>query len=233
MALAQAARDAAPAATSNIDIGWAKVDLKKVPHLVTSEIPGPKSRELHGRAVKIMKGLSGQVKLFPVVFESGKGCTITDADGNIYLDFSSGIYVTTLGHCHPKVSEAVTRYANQLMNAHDFTTPIKVRLLEKMTEFLPKGLSAVQLYDSGTTAVEAGLRVCRAVTGKSEFLSCYADFHGKSGHSASLARMNHTNGAGRSQGFYMMPRPNPYRPIFKKVNSGCRIAHAAPRIVCL
>ncbi len=203
-------------AEARIDIGWAKVDLSKVPHLATPDIPGPKSRELHGRAVKIMKGLSGQVKLFPVVFESGKGCTMTDVDGNVYLDFSSGIYVTTLGHCHPKVSEAVTKYANQLMNAHDFTTPIKVRLLEKMTEILPRGLSAVQLYDSGTTAVEAGLRVCRAVTGKTEFLSCYGDFHGKSGHSASLARMNHTNGAGRAQGFYMLPRPNPYRPLFKK-----------------
>jgi 4-aminobutyrate aminotransferase-like enzyme len=203
-------------ARSGIDIQWAKVDLKKVPHLATPEIPGPKSRDLHGRAAKIMKGLSSQVKLFPVVFESGKGCTMTDVDGNVYLDFSSGIYVTTLGHCHPRVSEAVTKYANQLMNAHDFTTPIKVRLLEKMTEILPRGLSAVQLYDSGTTAVEAGLRVCRAVTGKSEFLSCYGDFHGKSGHSASLARMNPTYGAGRAQGFYMLPRPNPYRPLFKK-----------------
>jgi 4-aminobutyrate aminotransferase-like enzyme len=200
------------------DIGWAKVDLKKVPHLATGEIPGPKSREQHARATRIMKGLSGQVKLFPVVFESGRGCTLTDVDGNVYLDFSSGIYVTTLGHCHPKVSEAVAKYAKQLMNAHDFTTPIKVKLLEKMTEILPKGMSAVQLYDSGTTAVEAGLRVCRAVSKKHEFLSCFGDFHGKSGHSASLARMNYTNGAGRAPGFYMLPRPNPYRPLFKKAD---------------
>ena len=198
------------------DIAWAKVDLKSVPKIITPELPGPRSQELHSRAAKIMRGLSSQVKLFPVAFESGKGCTLTDVDGNVYLDFSSGIYVTTLGHCHPKVSEAVAKYAGQLMNAHDFTTPIKVRLLEKMTQILPPGLSAVQLYDSGTTAVEAGLRVCRAVTGKHEFLSCYGDFHGKSGHSASLARMNNTNGAGRAQGFYMMPRPNPYRPLFKK-----------------
>jgi 4-aminobutyrate aminotransferase-like enzyme len=200
------------------DIGWAKVDLKKIPHLATTEIPGPNSREQHARATRIMKGLSGQVKLFPVVFESGRGCTLTDVDGNVYLDFSSGIYVTTLGHCHPKVSEAVAKYAKQLMNAHDFTTPIKVKLLEKMTEILPKGMSAVQLYDSGTTAVEAGLRVCRAVSKKHEFLSCYQDFHGKSGHSASLARMNYTNGAGRAPGFYMLPRPNPYRPLFKKAD---------------
>jgi 4-aminobutyrate aminotransferase-like enzyme len=201
-----------------IDIEWAKVDLGKYPHIATAELPGPKSKDLHARAARIMKGLSSQVKLFPVVFESGRGVTLTDADGNRYLDFSSGIYVTTLGHCHPRVSEAVARHARTLMNAHDFTSPIKVKLLEKMTEILPKGMSAVQLYDSGTAAVEAGLRVCRAVTKKFEFLSCYQDFHGKSRHSASLARMNSTNGAGRSQGFYLLPRPNPYRPLFRKAD---------------
>ena len=115
------------------DIAWAKVNLKNVPHLVTPEIPGPKSKAIHGRASRIMKGYSSQVKLFPVVFDKGYGCTLTDVDGNTYLDFSSGIYVTTLGHCHPKVTEAVQKAAGQLMNCHDFTTPIKLELLEKLT----------------------------------------------------------------------------------------------------
>jgi 4-aminobutyrate aminotransferase-like enzyme len=85
----------------------------------------------------ILKGLGGQVKLFPVVFESGNSCVVRDVDGNEYIDFSSGIYVTTLGHCHPKVTEAVQRAAGQLMNAHDFTTPIKTKLVEKLAEILP------------------------------------------------------------------------------------------------
>ena len=199
-----------------IKIDWAKVDLNKYPHLVTKEIPGPRSVEMHGRAAEIMKGYSGQVKLFPVAFEKGHGVTLTDVDGNIYLDFSSGIYVTTLGHCHPKVTEAVQKYAGQLMNCHDFTTPIKLKLLEKLVDVLPGDLAGVQLYDSGTTAVEAGLRVCRMATGKHELLSCYGDFHGKSGHAVSLARMTRANGPTRTPGFYMMPRPNPYRPLFKK-----------------
>jgi 4-aminobutyrate aminotransferase-like enzyme len=203
-----------PAIKPNID--WARADLGKFPRIVTSEIPGPRSREMHGRAVKIMKGYSSQVTLFPVVFEKGYGCTLTDVDGNTYLDFSSGIYVTTLGHCHPKVTEAVQKMAGQLMNCHDFTTPVKLELLEKIKEIMPGDLSGVQLYDSGTTAVEAAIRVCRAATGKYEFLSCYGDFHGKSGHSVSLARMNKASGPGRAQGFYMLPRPNPYRPLFKK-----------------
>lgn len=199
-----------------INIEWAKVDPNKLPQLVSSELPGPKSRATHARAAKIMKGYSGQVKLFPVVFEKGHGVTLTDVDGNAYLDFSSGIYVTTLGHCHPKVTEAVRKYAGQLMNCHDFTTPIKLKLLEKIKAILPGDLEGIQLYDSGTTAVEAGLRVCRMATGKNEFLSCFSDFHGKSGHAVSLARINKSYGPTRSPGFYMLPRPNPYRPLFTK-----------------
>jgi acetylornithine/succinyldiaminopimelate/putrescine aminotransferase len=126
-----------------------QIDLAAWPYIATPELPGPKSREQHARASEFMKGLSGQVRLFPVVFEKGFGCTMEDVDGNKYIDFSSGIYVTTLGHCHPKVSEAVAKAANSLMNAHDFTTPIKVKLLEKMIEVLPGDLKGVQLYDSG------------------------------------------------------------------------------------
>ena len=197
---------------SKYDPSKYNVDLKNYPKLVTAEIPGPKSKALHSRAVKYIKGLSGQVQLFPVAFESGHGCILKDADGNEFIDFSSGIYVTTLGHCHPKISEAIAKYANQLMNAHDFTSEIKVRLLEKMAECLPGDLKGYQLYDSGTTAVEAGLRTCRAATGKHEFISCFMDFHGKSGHAISLAHMTKFSGPTRSPGFYMVPRPDTYRP---------------------
>ena len=82
------------------------VDLGAYPCIQTETTPGPISVALPARASKHIRGLSGQVRLFPVVFESGKGCTLIDADGNRYIDFSSGIYVTNLGHCHPKVSEA-------------------------------------------------------------------------------------------------------------------------------
>ncbi len=190
------------------------VDLSKVPNMVT-ESPGPKSRAMHARAADIIRGLSSQVKLHPVCFAEGYGVVLKDVDGNTYLDFSSGIYVTTLGHCHPKVSEAVAKAAHTLMNCHDFTTPLKTELLEKLVAIMPPGLNGVQLYDSGTTAVEAALRAARAYTGKHEFLSCYMDFHGKTGHAVSLAKMNPTNGSARAQGFHLVPRPNPYRPIFR------------------
>ena len=144
---------------------WAHVDLDAVPSMIVPP-PGPKSKAMHARCTKYFKGLSGQVKLFRVAFERGKGCELTDVDGNRYIDFSSGIYVTTLRHCHPKISEAVAKYAHKLMNAHDFTTEIKTLLCEKLAEVLPGDLNGFQFYDCGTAAVESGIRVCRAGTKK-------------------------------------------------------------------
>ena len=100
------------------------VDFACIPHMVT-ESPGPEFLALHGRASGIIRGLSSQVKLHPVCFKEGYGVVLTDVDGNRYIDFSSGIYVTTLGHCHPKISEAIAKAARTLMNCHDFTTPVK------------------------------------------------------------------------------------------------------------
>jgi 4-aminobutyrate aminotransferase-like enzyme len=171
-----------------------------------------------------MKGYSSQVRLFPVAFEKGHGVTLTDVDGNTYIDFSSGIYVTGLGHCHPKVTEAVQKAAGTLMNAHDFTTPIKMKLLEKLAE-IPMGegvqrLSGVQFYDSGTAAVEAGLRICRAATDKLEFISFHMDFHGKSMGAVGCARLDPSQGL-RAPGFFLAPRGNCYRCAFKMTYPEC------------
>jgi 4-aminobutyrate aminotransferase-like enzyme len=199
--------------------GWWRAKAEGVPHFET-ETPGPKSEKMYKNTSKYMRGLSSQVNLFPVAFEEGSGITMTDVDGNRYLDFSSGIYVTSLGHCHPKISDAVAKWAHKLMNCHDFTTPIKEKLLEKMAEVLPGDLNAVQFYSDGTSAVEAGIRAARAISNHHEFISCFRDFHGKSMGAVSLAQMVrgdvYSYGPTRAPGFYMVPRPDPYRPLFVK-----------------
>jgi len=203
---------------SNTDakMNWAHVDLENVPSIIAPP-PGPKSQAMHERCTKYFKGLSGQVKLFPVAFEKGFGCELVDVDGNRYIDFSSGIYVTTLGHCHPKVTEAVQKAAATLMNAHDFTTPIKTQLVEKLAEILPGDLNGFQFYDSGTTAVEAGQRVMRAATNQHEMVSCFYDYHGKTYGGVSLGHIrSNVYGPTRAPGFHMVPRPDPYRPHWTK-----------------
>ena len=195
---------------------WSHVDLQQVPNMKVPP-PGPNSKAMHARCTKHFKGLSSQVKLFPVVFESGSGCTLRDVDGNTYLDFSSGIYVTTLGHCHPKITQAIQKHVGTLMNAHDFTTPIKTELVEKLGEVLPGDLKGFQFYDCGTAAVEAGLRVCRAATKKWELISCYHDFHGKTYGAVSLADFrSFVYGPVRAPGMHLVPRPDPYRPHWTK-----------------
>jgi len=200
---------------------WAKINLNEVPKILVPP-PGPRSKEIHSRTIKHFKGLSSQVKLFPVVFESGKGVTLTDVDGNVYIDFSSGIYVTSLGHCHPKVTEAVRKYAGQLMNAHDFSTPIKMKLVEKLASVLPGDINCFQFYDSGTAAVEAGLRLLRCATNKLEIISFHKDFHGKTLGATSCAGI--TKGSGlRAPGFFLAPRPYCYRCVFKLTYPDCGI----------
>jgi 4-aminobutyrate aminotransferase-like enzyme len=103
------------------DRNWASVDVKSIP-MIKVKPPGPKSREIEMRAGKYLQGYSSQVRLFPVAFESGKGYTLTDVDGNTYIDLSSGIYITNWGHCHPKITEAAVEYTRKLQNCHDFNT---------------------------------------------------------------------------------------------------------------
>ncbi|MBE9510158.1 MAG: aspartate aminotransferase family protein [Bacteroidetes bacterium] len=200
---------------------WWRKSAENIPNIVIRP-PGPKSLKMHKNTTRYFRGLSSQVKLFPVSFEEGHGISLTDVDGNRYLDFSSGIYVTSLGHCHPKISEAVSKWANKLMNCHDFTTPVKEKLVEKLAGILPGNLNGIQFYSDGASAVEAGIRAARAITGKQEFISCFRDFHGKSMGAVSLAQMLRGDvfsyGPTRAPGFYMVPRPNPYRPTFAKAD---------------
>jgi 4-aminobutyrate aminotransferase-like enzyme len=202
-----------------MSIDWWKASAEGIPSLHT-EVPGPKSQAMHAKTSKHYRGLSSQVQLFPICFEEGHGIMLKDVDGNRFLDFSSGIYVTSLGHCHPKVSEAVAHWAHKLMNAHDFTTPIKEKLVEKMVDVLPGNLNAIQFYSDGSSAVEAAIRAARAINGKHEFISCFRDFHGKSMAAVSCAQMVRGDvfsyGPTRAPGFYMVPRPDPYRPTFSK-----------------
>jgi hypothetical protein len=94
------------------DPNWCRADLARAPQILVAP-PGPQSRRMHTATSRIYKGLSRQVNLFPVCCRRGHGVTFEDVDGDRYLDFSSGIYVSGLGHCHPKVSQAFAYWANR------------------------------------------------------------------------------------------------------------------------
>jgi len=196
-----------------------ELNARSVPRIVV-EPPGPRSRELHARACRHMKGYSSQVRLFPVCFESGRGVTLTDVDGNTYIDFSSGIYVANAGHCHPKIVEAIQKYTARMMNCHDFTTEIKARALEMLASITPGDLNGIQLYCAGTEAVEAAMRACRAYTGRFEFISNFRDFHGKTMGAVSCAVMTPVSGP-RAPGYHLVPSGHCYHCKFKLTYPEC------------
>lgn len=172
-------------------------------------VPGEQSRVVHERCTNHFSGLSDHTRMFPVAFESGEGCVLTDVDGNRYLDFSSGICAASLGHGHPKVAQAISRQTRQLSNCHDFSTRVKAELVETLSSLLPKELNCFQFYDSGATAVEAALRLVRAATRRPELLSCENDFHGRTLATSQLS--------GKSDGLpgqHFLPWPNLYRPLW-------------------
>jgi 4-aminobutyrate aminotransferase-like enzyme len=204
------------------DKNWAKIDPKSVPDMKVPA-PGPRSKELHDRAEKYMKGYSSQVKLFPVSFESGHGVTLTDADGNKYIDFSSGIYVTNLGHCHPKVVEYIQKYTARLMNCHDFTTEVKVQFLEKLASLTPGNLNGIQMYCAGCESVEAAMRAARAFTKKYEFFSFYGDFHGKTMAAVSLTQVADFTSGPRAVGYHLAPGAHCYHCAFDKTYPDCKL----------
>ncbi len=187
--------------------------------------PGPESQKWHSRAAKHMKGYSGQVKQFPVVFASGSGNSISDVDGNTYIDFSAGIYCNSTGHCHPKVVEKTTEHVKTLMNCHDFTTPVKALFLEKLASVLPGDLSGIQLFGGGSEAVEAALRAVRVIKeGKYEMFSFWADWHGKTMNSMSLSSLGNTAFGPRATGCHLSPTPNCFRCPLKLKYPECGLA---------
>jgi 4-aminobutyrate aminotransferase/4-aminobutyrate aminotransferase/(S)-3-amino-2-methylpropionate transaminase len=198
-------------------------EIKKVPNIKIAP-PGPQSQKWHSRAVKHMRGYSSQVKQFPVVWEKGEGNTMTDVDGNTYIDFSAGIYCNSTGHCHPKVVEKTREYIGKLMNCHDFTTPIKTLFIEKLASILPGDLSGIQLFCAGTEAVEAALRAVRVIKeGKHEMFSFWGDWHGKTSAAMSLSSLGTTAFGPRFTGSHLSPTPNCFRCPFSLKYPSCNL----------
>lgn len=99
----------------------------------------------------------------PVVVDHALGSWITGTDGKRYLDFTTGIGVTSTGHCHPKVVEAAREQAGKIIHAQ-YTTVMHqplLKLTEKLSDFLPQGIDSVFYATSGSEAVEASIRLAR------------------------------------------------------------------------
>jgi len=174
------------------------LEAAEAPKLIT-ELPGPKAREVLERDARTTS--PSLPRAYPLVPARGAGSVLEDVDGNVFLDVNAGIAVTSTGHCHPTVVEAIQRQAAELIHysASDFYLPIYSELTERLKEVAPMR-SAVRTFltNSGTEAVEAGIKLARWSTGRQYVIAFYNSFHGRSYGSVSLtaSKVNYRAGFG-------------------------------------
>jgi acetylornithine/N-succinyldiaminopimelate aminotransferase len=115
---------------------------------------------------------------YPVRFVRGSGPRLWDADGNEYLDFLSGISVSSVGHCHPKVVEAIRAQAGELIHVGNlFYTEPMTRLAARLAQSSLGG--TVFFTNSGAEAVEGALKLARKAKAGGEFVVLHRGFHGR------------------------------------------------------
>jgi 4-aminobutyrate aminotransferase / (S)-3-amino-2-methylpropionate transaminase / 5-aminovalerate transaminase len=150
---------------------------------IVTDIPAPQSIPLLQRLRDLEpRSMGGQP---PIVWDHGSGFTISDAYGNTWLDFSSGVLVTACGHARPEIVQAIQEQAARLYHSYCFPTEARLRLIEEISSVLPPPLKRVFLLTTGAEATECCIKLARtkglAVGGatKSILVSFSTGFHGR------------------------------------------------------
>src|SRR5262252_5138609 len=154
---------------------------------IRTKLPGPNARKvLEGDARYISPSYT---RSYPLVAKRGQGAVIEDVDGNEFLDFSSGIAVTSTGHCHPEVVAAIQKQAGELihMSGTDFYYENMITLAERLAKIAPmSGPVRVYYGNSGTEAIEAAIKLARYHTKRQGIIAFYGAFHGRTMGALSL-----------------------------------------------
>ena len=117
---------------------------------------------------------------FPVRIDRGKGVRVWDTSGKEYIDCMGGYGVALVGHCNPRVVEAIKKQAEKLIVCHmSFYNDAREDFLRRMATIAPRGLSKIFFSNSGAEAVEAALKFSRRYTGKPGIISMSGGYHGK------------------------------------------------------
>jgi 4-aminobutyrate aminotransferase / (S)-3-amino-2-methylpropionate transaminase / 5-aminovalerate transaminase len=179
-----------------------------------TEIPGPRSREILARKERVV---AGPLSIYlPIVVQEGLGATITDVDGNTFIDFTGGVGCLNTGHCHPHVVAAAQEQLSRFSHT-DFTIipyEVYVELAERLTALVPIPNAKAAFFNAGTEAVENAVKFARAHTGRTAVIGFEGAFHGRTLLSLTLTSKTHPYKAGLgpfAPEIYRVPFPNDYR----------------------
>jgi 4-aminobutyrate aminotransferase / (S)-3-amino-2-methylpropionate transaminase / 5-aminovalerate transaminase len=179
-----------------------------------TEIPGPRSREILERKERVV---ADPLSIYhSVVIERGQGATLTDVDGNTFIDFTGGVGCLNVGHSHPRVVEAAQEQLDRFSHT-DFTIvpyEIYVRLAERLCELAPIANAKAAFFNAGTEAIENAIKFARVHTGRPAVIGFEGGFHGRTLLSLTLTSKTHPYKAGLgpfAPEVYRVPFPNDYR----------------------
>jgi acetylornithine/succinyldiaminopimelate/putrescine aminotransferase len=139
-----------------------------------------------------------QTSPYPLAIEisHAKGSYIYDTSGKKYLDFVAGVSANSLGHNHPKISEAIKNQIDKyshVMVYGEFIQQPQVELCSILAATLPKNLSSVYLTNSGTEATERALKLAKRVTNRWEVISAKNSYHGNTQGAMSVSGVEKQN----------------------------------------
>ncbi|WP_395155198.1 aspartate aminotransferase family protein [Ilumatobacter sp.] len=144
---------------------------------------------------------------------SGEGSWVTTTSGDRYLDFSGGIAVTSTGHSHPHVVQAITDQAKRFIHAqanvytHDLMQPLAARL----TELSPDGIDTFFYANSGAEITEAAVKLAKQATGRPNIIVVQGSFHGRTHQAMAMTTSKNVYRAGHAplpSGIFATPYPN-------------------------
>ena len=184
---------------------------------IRTEIPGPRSRELLARELEAVA--EPLIVHVPMFVADAEGATITDVDGNRFIDFAGGVGVMNVGHGHPRVVEAVQEQAARFMHTDFTVVPYEsyVELAERLGVLAPiSGPTRAAFFNAGTEAVENAVKFARLATGRQAVIAFEGGFHGRTLLSLTMTSKPHPYKTGLgpfAAEVYRAPYPNEYRGV--------------------
>jgi 4-aminobutyrate aminotransferase len=162
------------------------IPLPRSPRLVTT-LPGMRAKALVERDRNVTS--PSYTRDYPLVVARGQGCMLEDVDGNVFLDMTAGIAVTSTGHCHPEVVQAIQEQSANLlhMSGTDFYYEPMVELAEKLASRAPfPGNARIFFSNSGAESNEGAIKLAKYYTKRNLIVAFLGAFHGRTYGAMSL-----------------------------------------------
>jgi len=182
---------------------------------IRTAIPGPRSQALLERKRRVIANAKSIVH--PIVAQEGRGATLTDVDGNRFIDFTGGVGCLNTGHSHPRVVEAAAEQLTRFAHTDFTVVPYEpyVELAERLLERAPFTVPAkAAFFNAGTEAVENAVKFARLATGRPAVIAFEGAFHGRTLLSMTLTSRPHPYKLGMgplAPEVYRAPFPSDYR----------------------